>query len=155
MLRLCKCSWLTLMLWPLGSCMALLLPGMGGRPGSLSCWWPRQMRKPGAMCLAFHTGSQMNHAQSVSAIETWLEGPIYLFMLFFNFLFYFYWIHRLYLFFIVICLRPYTDLRDGAAWRPTEDMALFYLKVVPLFFILIDCYFLSFIFLFYLFVFFL
>ena len=46
-------------------------------------------------------------------------------MLFFNFIFYFYWIHRLYLFFIVICLRPYTDLRDVAGWRPTENMALF------------------------------
>ena len=47
------------------------------------------MRKPGAMCLAFHHGAQMNHVQSVSAIETRLEGPICLFMLFFisNFVF--------------------------------------------------------------------
>ena len=86
------------------------------------------MRKPGAMCLAFHHGAQKNHVQSVSAIETRLEGPICLFMLFFisNFVFIgFTDFISFLLLFIVICLRPFTDLRDVAAWRPTENMALF------------------------------
>ena len=87
------------------------------------------MRKPGAMCLAFHHGAQMNHVQSVSAIETRLEGPICLFMLFLisNFVFIgFTDFISFLLLFIVICLRPFTDLRDDAAWRPTENMALFF-----------------------------
>ena len=91
------------------------------------------MRKPGAMCLAFHHGAQMNHVQSVSAIETRLEGPICLFMLFCisNFVFIGFTDFICFLLlFIVICLSPYTDLSDVAAWRPTENMALFF----PLFF---------------------
>ena len=76
----------------------------------------------------------MNHVQSVSAIETRLEGPKCLFMLFFISTFVFIgftdFISFL-LLFIVICLRPFTDLRDDAAWRPTENMALFFF---PLFF---------------------
>ena len=92
------------------------------------------MRKPGAMCLAFHHEAQKNHVQSVSAIESGLEGPICLFMLCFisNFVFIGFTDFICFLLlFIVICLRPFTDLRDDAAWRPTENMALFFF---PLFF---------------------
>ena len=110
------------------------------------------MRKPGAMCLAFHHGAQLNHVQSVSAIESRLEGPICLFMLFFisNFVFIGFTDFICFLLlFIVICLRPFTDLSDVAAWRPTENMALFFSFV----FLLLDCSFLSIICLFFLFCF--